>query len=196
MGAQIEDEGQPVPLHPGEALMVADCGDKRRRDFTLGRFCAHAALMQLGAAEGAIARGAGGAPLWPAAFTGSITHTVGYAAALVARKDSFLSVGVDAERVGGVTDHLFLRLFNTAERAVLAAQAEDRRKLLATILFSAKEAGIKAWSPMTGKVLSFQDIHVELGEGGFRAMSGAGELQGCFAVGGGLVLTSAFLPAP
>jgi phosphopantetheine--protein transferase-like protein len=196
MGAQIEDEGQAVALHPGEAPIVADCGDKRRRDFTLGRFCAHAALMQFGIAGEAIVRDAGGAPLWPAGFRGSITHTAGYAAALVARKDCFLSVGVDAERVGGVTDHLFARLFNMAERAMLAAQTEDRRKLLATILFSAKEAGIKAWSPMTGNVLSFQDIHVELDEGGFRAMSIAGNIQGLFAIGGGLVLTSAFLPAP
>lgn len=194
MGAQIEDEGQVVPLHPDEAPIVADCGDKRRRDFTLGRFCAHAALMQLGIAEGAIARDVRGVPLWPEAVVGSITHTAGYAAALVARKDCFLSIGVDAERVGGVTDHLYARLFNKDERAVLAAQMEDRRKLLATILFSAKEASFKAWSPVIGKTLSFQDIHVELGDGGFRATSVSGDVQGRFAVSGDLVLTSAFLP--
>jgi 4'-phosphopantetheinyl transferase EntD len=195
-GAEIEDSGQPVVIHPQEAAMVARSGEKHRRDFTLGRFCAHAALAQLGGAGGAIGRGGNGAPVWPAGFSGSITHTAGYAAALVARTSCFLSLGVDAERVGGIGDNLIPRLFDTAERALLADLTEERRKLVATILFSAKEATFKALNPVTGKKLSFQDIHVELAETIFRATCGSQELAGNFAVGGDLVLTSAFLPAP
>ena len=195
-GSEIDDTGQPVAIDPGEAVLVAQTGDKRRRDFTLGRFCAHAALTQLGGDISAIGRAPDGAPHWPASFCGSITHTSGYAAALAARRDAFLSLGLDAERVGGVTAKLWPRLFDAGECALLAALAPQQQPRAATILFSAKEASFKAWSPLGAKALSFRDIHIERdGEDGFDAISPAGFLKGRFVVRGDLVLTAAFVPA-
>lgn len=195
-GSEIDDVGQPVALAPAEAILVAKAAEKRRRDFTLGRFCAHAALADLGGDTDLIGQGGDGAPHWPAQFCGSITHTAGYAAALAARRDAFLSLGLDAERLGGVTAKLWPRLFNAAECAMLTALAAQSQMRAATILFSAKEAGFKAWSPLGAKALSFRDIHVELDDqDGFDAISAAGALQGRFVVRGDLVLTAAFIPA-
>jgi len=195
-GSEIEDAGQPVAIDPGEAVLVSETGEKRRRDFTLGRFCAHAALAQLDGDYPVIGRGQDGAPHWPASFCGSITHTTGYAAALVSRQDAFHCLGLDAERVGGVTAKLWPRLFDAGECAMLSTLAPEQQPRAATILFSAKEASFKAWSPLGAKGLSFRDIHIERdGEDSFEAISSVGVLKGRFAVRGDLVLTAAFVPA-
>lgn len=194
-GSQISDTGQPVVIAPEEAALVATAGDKRRRDFTLGRSCAHAALAQLGGDDGMIGLSKNGAPLWPDGFCGSITHTAGYAAATVARRADFLSLGVDAERVGGVTTKLWPKLFDAEEGALLAALSPELQLRVATILFSAKEACFKAWSPLGAATQSFRDIHIALRNDGFDAISAAGLLQGRFVFRGDLVLTAAAIPA-
>jgi 4'-phosphopantetheinyl transferase EntD len=189
-GSEVEDQGQSIDLHPQEAAIVAAAGEKRRRDFALGRFCAHAALTQLGRPQDMVDSGRDGAPLWPQGICGSITHTMGYAASLVARDECFVGVGVDAEHVGGVTEKLWPRLFNESERAMLMKR--DDRAIAATILFSAKEACFKAQGSASGTIAS---IHIQLSETGFLAQSKAGELRGLFAVRESLVLTAAYWPA-
>ena len=194
-GHEMDDVGQPVSIATEEAALVSAAGEKRRRDFTLGRWCAHAALAQLGGDDGVIGLSKSGAPLWPDGFCGSITHTAGYAAAMVARRAGFLGLGVDAERVGGVTQKLWPRLFDADETALLAALSPDLQMRVATILFSAKEACFKAWSPLGAAPQSFRDMHVALRDDGFDAISAAGFLTGRFAVRDDLVLTAASIPA-
>src|SRR5438067_3713406 len=142
-GAEMEDAGQPVCLHPLEERLMTGSSDKRRRDFALGRACAHDALAALGYGDAAIGTGERGAPLWPTTVLGSITHTKGYAAALVAEARDFSGVGVDAERVGGVTEDLWPRLFDAGEREYLLALDAASRPAMATLFFSAKEACYK-----------------------------------------------------
>ena len=187
-GAELRDTGQNLRLHPGEEYHVAHAAEKRRRDFVLGRSCARAALAPLGHGEAAIGMGADGAPQWPTGVLGSITHTRGYAAAVVGEASSFLGVGVDAERVGGVTRKLWPRLFNAAEQALLAARTDADES--ATVLFSAKEAAFKAWR-LKG-ALAFRDIAIALQEGGFTAEHAGKQLHGRHAVEGDLVLTLAW----
>jgi 4'-phosphopantetheinyl transferase EntD len=186
-GAELYDEGQALSLHPDEERAVAGAVEKRRREFALGRTCAHAALAQLNRDAGSIARADDGAPVWPAGIAGSITHTQGYAAAVVAAAADFTGLGVDAERIGGVTQNLWPRLFNTGERDELARQSDPSR--LATILFSAKEACHKAGRE---RVLRFHDLHVILGEDTFTARRGAETFQGRYAVQDDLVVTTAW----
>lgn len=187
-GAELRDTGQNLRLHPGEEHHVAHAAEKRRRDFVLGRSCARAALAPLGHGEAAIGMGADGAPQWPTGVLGSITHTRGYAAAVVGEASSFLGVGVDAECVGGVTRKLWPRLFNAAEQALLAARTDA--DVSATVLFSAKEAAFKAWR-LKG-ALAFRDIAIALQEGGFTAEHAGKQLHGRHAVEGDLVLTLAW----
>jgi 4'-phosphopantetheinyl transferase EntD len=189
-GAEMEDAGQPLALHPQEEIVVAKAGPKRRRDFALGRACARAALAGLGQGEAGIGTGEGGAPLWPAGMVGSITHTSGYAAALVAQAGDFSAIGVDAERVGGVTQDLWPRLFDAAEREYLMGLDEAKRGTIATVIFSAKEACYKAWR-IKG-ALAFRDIHITLEAGGFTATRSGESLPGRSVVEGDLVLTAAW----
>ncbi|MGW1816188.1 4'-phosphopantetheinyl transferase family protein [Streptomyces sp. NPDC002125] len=81
--------GDPAGLRPypeeenrlGEAVV-----DRRRREFTTARWCARRALAAAGAptADAPLRSGRRGEPLWPAGFTGSITHSAGYRAAVAA----------------------------------------------------------------------------------------------------------------
>ena len=190
--SEMEDQGQSVPFHPAEEALVANAGQKRRRDFALGRACARAALAHAGLcrADGAvIARDADGKPVWPEGFVGSITHTQGYAAALAARAADFAALGVDAERVGSVTPELMPRLFDAAERDWLENLDAVRRPAMTAVLFSAKEACFKASA--AGRVLVFQSIHIEAQGDRLRARQpGLADLEGRFAEGNGLVLTA------
>jgi 4'-phosphopantetheinyl transferase EntD len=187
-GAEMEDVGQELALFPAEEMLTDGWGQKRRRDFTLGRACARSALSKLGQDRIAIGRDNNGAPLWPEGVVGSITHTTGYAAALVAPLEQFSGVGVDAERVGGVTQNLWPRLFDREEcDHLIGLQAEDRTRM-ATLFFSAKEASHKAWGIKSALV--FREIHIALTGDGFTATRGPENLLGRYAVEGDLLLAA------
>jgi 4'-phosphopantetheinyl transferase EntD len=65
------------PPFPGEADLVADAVEKRRREFVTTRRCARQALAQLGVPPVPIRPGPGRAPVWPAGVVGSLTHCAG-----------------------------------------------------------------------------------------------------------------------
>ncbi|HEX4634845.1 MAG TPA: 4'-phosphopantetheinyl transferase superfamily protein [Rhizomicrobium sp.] len=190
LGAELEDVGQPVPLLPAEEALVERAAPKRRREFALGRACARAALEKLGHRDWVIGRGANGAPLWPGDMIGSITHTRGYAAALLGAAQHFSGIGVDAEHVGGVSQDLWPRLFDARERDHLMALDAAAQPVAATLIFSAKEACYKAWGGVGPLV--FHDIHVTPQDGGFTADRAGAYLQGRYAMEGDLMVTAAW----
>jgi 4'-phosphopantetheinyl transferase EntD len=183
--------GQELGSFPAEEMLMEWWGQKRRRDFTLGRSCARAALSKLGHEGAAIGRDKHGAPLWPDGVVGSISHTTGYAAALVARLGQFSGLGVDTERVGGVTRNLWPRLFDAEECDHLIRLETEGQKRAAALFFSAKEASHKAWGIKSALV--FRDIHIAPRGDGFVATRGSENLQGRYAVEGDLILTAAWL---
>jgi 4'-phosphopantetheinyl transferase EntD len=187
-GAEIEDGGQPVALPALEEALVEKSAPKRRREFALGRACARAALEKLGHGGAVIGRAANGAPLWPQGIIGSITHTRDYAAAVVGEARHHSGIGVDAERVGGVTQDLWPRLFDDAERAHLMGLDAADRLIAATLFFSAKEACYKAWGGVGA--LAFREIRVTQGGDRFTAVRASEILQGRYAVDGDLMLTA------
>lgn len=191
LGAEMRDAGQTVLLAPEEEALVARAAPKRRRDFALGRACAHQALTALGHDDVVIGRNAGGVPLWPGGVVGSITHTCGYAAALVADARDFSGVGLDAERMGGVTRDIWPKVFGVSERAYLEGLDGDERTLAATLFFCAKEACYKAWG--VKGTLPFREISVTRAEHRFTAIWSDRTLAGRFAVQGDLLLAAAWI---
>jgi|SRR5215472_4977312 len=169
--ASAEAFGDPpgAALLPQEAAIVARASDKRRREFTTGRECARIALGKLGVELGPILVGERGAPLWPPGIVGSITHCDGYRAAVVARTSDVTAIGLDAEPNGPLPGGVLEVVSRSAERDRLAALADlaaerpgqpgvcwDR------LLFSAKESVYKAWFPLTGTWLGFEDADVTI----------------------------------
>lgn len=159
------ERGDPpgAELLPPEGELVARAVDKRRRDFTTGRYCARQALAKLGIAPAPLLAGSAGEPLWPEGVVGSITHCAGYRAAAVAWKDQVPTIGLDAEPHEPLPDGVLDLVALPDERAQVRrgrAVHGDR------VLFCAKEAVYKAWYPHARRFLDFHEAHVDLDPAG------------------------------
>jgi 4'-phosphopantetheinyl transferase EntD len=207
--ATAEAFGDPVapPLLPGDVdpAEAARWGEGRRREFAAGRALARRALLAAGLEPVAVARDARGAPVWPPGAVGSVTHCAGYAAAAVGPARRVRALGVDAEPAlplpAGVLDEIAL----PDERADLRRLARARPDgCWDRLLLCAKEAVYKAWNPLTGRWLGFEDVRITVHAGGTFATSvpGAGprvgrlRLRGRWARRDGLLLAAAWLGGP
>ncbi|HEY2552783.1 MAG TPA: 4'-phosphopantetheinyl transferase superfamily protein [Streptosporangiaceae bacterium] len=167
--AEAFDDPPQLTLFPEEEERIARAVPSRRREFGTGRWCARQAMAALGQPPAAIPTGARGAPAWPDGITGSITHCAGYRAAAVARTSEIAAIGIDAEPDRPLPDGVLDIVARPEEVSMLAglggsAAGPSWDKLL----FSAKEATYKAWFPLTGRWLGFEDASVSISpDGGF-----------------------------
>lgn len=199
VAVETYDEGGPAPvMPPEESACVAAAVAKRRREFAFGRACSRAALARLGRGRPApVVSGEHGAPLWPPGVVGSITHVEGYYAAAVAAGSDFAAIGIDAAANRSLPP--------AVARVAAARELSDLPGggRWPTVVFSAKEAVFKAWFPLTGCRLGFEEARVILDPvaGMFRARlrpagaSAAPLVEGRFEVTPRLVLTAVCLPA-
>ncbi len=195
-------------LFPEEEALISRSRDRRRREFTAARACARAALAKIGFAPAPILPGDCGAPLWPPGVAGSITHCRGYRAAAVARTEDVRALGIDAEPDDPVPDRVLGAIASPGEQAGLRALAAGEPGVCwDRLLFSAKEAVYKAWSPLTGRWLGFADASVSIdpGDATFTArlhvsgpeLDGAplGTMGGRWIARDGLIVTAVVLEA-
>jgi 4'-phosphopantetheinyl transferase EntD len=157
-----------VSLWPEEQALMQRAIPDRRREFATTRGCARRALRRLGFEPGPLMPGVHGGPIWPNGVVGSLTHCPGYRGAAVARTNKTLALGIDAEVNMPLSDGVLEMIAGEAERSRLPSSSTvcwDR------LLFSAKEAVYKAWSPLTGIWLEFEDLTLEFecGAAGFAA---------------------------
>jgi 4'-phosphopantetheinyl transferase EntD len=164
VAAQLPGIAQPADLRPDEMQAVSHCSEKRIGDFAAGRLCARRALRQFGIEGFSLLPARDRQPLWPTGITGSITHTEGYAAAVVIRRGNLRSVGLDSERISAVHVGLWSRICAPVELERLRAVADTGRGERAAVTFAAKEAFYKSQFPLTGEWLGFADVAIELDE--------------------------------
>ncbi|WP_329027452.1 MULTISPECIES: 4'-phosphopantetheinyl transferase superfamily protein [unclassified Streptomyces] len=152
-----------VFLFPEEESLISNAVPKRRLEFATVRWCARRAMGALGVAPAAVLPGRRGVPQWAPSVVGSMTHCAGFRGVALARKEDFLSVGIDAEPNAplrpGVLESIALpqELRRTRELAWAVPEvAWDR------LLFSIKEAVYKTWFPLTGQELDFTDALVSV----------------------------------
>ncbi len=157
--AETREEILDIELFPEETRSMGRAVEKRRREFITGRACARRALQQLGIAPTPIPSGAHGEPLWPPGITGSITHCPGYRACVVARVADVASVGIDAEVNAPLPEGVLEEVAFGPERALTGIH---RGLHLDRLLFSAKEAIYKAWFPLAGRWLGFEDVELSV----------------------------------
>src|SRR6202030_3208531 len=100
-------------------------------------------------------------PLWPEGLVGSITHTSGFCAAVLARKQSLSAVGIDSEIAGSVKAELWRGICTPSEIAWLRSLPQGEQTAAAPLIFSAKEAFYKCPYPLVGERLNFSDATVE-----------------------------------
>jgi enterobactin synthetase component D / holo-[acyl-carrier protein] synthase len=153
---------EPAPF-PEEERLVARAVEKRRREFASGRACAHQAVAQLGLEQRPILSGEQGEPQWPEGVVGSITHCEGYRGCAVAHRQDLASIGVDAELDAPLPAGLLADIALPEERRRLAVLARGEPGVSwDRLLFSAKESVYKAWFPLAGRWLGFEDASLEL----------------------------------
>jgi len=206
--AEATADPPDATLFPEEEASLGRSVEKRRREFTTGRLCVRRALAKLGLPPAPVPPGPRRAPQWPPGLVGSITHCAGYRAAAIAHATDVVTIGIDAEPAAALPDGVLNVISTSGEQRWL-------RELAATapqvwwdrLLFSAKESVFKAWFPLAGRELGFQDADVTVDRAGgtFSArllVDGpvvAGRqlrgLSGRWLVRDGLVLTAIVLPA-
>jgi 4'-phosphopantetheinyl transferase EntD len=187
---------------PGEEHLIARAVEGRRREFVTGRRAARSALASLGIAPVPILTGPRREPLWPAGVVGSITHCTGYRAAAVARAGEVASVGIDAEPHAALPPNVLPGVTLPAEREMLEALAGRVPSIhWDRLLFSAKESIYKAWFPLTGRWLGFEEAVLSI-DPGTRTFAGrplvdgspVAEFTGRYTVERGLVITAVTVP--
>jgi enterobactin synthetase component D len=209
-----EFAGYPTPVAAALALgielpaAVLRSVPKRQLEFIAGRVAARAALRGAGlAAPPTIAMAADRAPVWPAGYTGSITHSAGSAWAVAAPDTLLRGVGIDLERV---VDARLMRDIGdqvmTRDDALVAVPHWPATRLF-SLVFSAKESAYKCLAAHGGSELGFRDLCVCAVDGGTGSMRlrllrpcapqlPAGfELEGGFAASEQQLLTWVYWPA-
>jgi 4'-phosphopantetheinyl transferase EntD len=210
-GAVAVETFEDVPgqqSFPGEEALVANAVEARRREFITARRCARDALARLGYAPAAIRAGPKREPLWPAGVVGSITHTTGFRAAAVAPRSVLASIGIDTERNDRLPDGVEDSITAAGEPEMLASLSRTFPALhWDRLLFSAKESVYKAWYPLTGRWLGFEEARLTIDPtgtfaarllvDGTRTDGGPPlvELRGRFIVAHGLIATAVAVPS-
>jgi 4'-phosphopantetheinyl transferase EntD len=193
--AELFSDVPESTMYSDEAAAVAGAGVERRREFGTVRWCARTALRQLGVSAVPILPDRDRAPRWPVGIVGSMTHCAGYRAAVVARSGELRGIGIDAEPHAPLPPDVLDLVLRDEERARLVALADaDPGTHWDRLVFCAKEAVYKAWFPLTGQWLDFEDVSVTVQPGGtFEARLRGAELSGRWKIERGLVLAATSL---
>jgi 4'-phosphopantetheinyl transferase EntD len=167
----IADLAMQPNLWPEEEIHLAHAVPKRRREFSLGRAAARAALAKLDVAALAIPANTDRTPVWPAGFTGSITHCDGFCGAVVARSHDLESIGFDAETADPLPADTRRIIYGVEEAAHFSTLPAIAGLDWPKLAFSAKEAFYKCFYPVTRRPLNFRDVNVRFAVSGSQAGS-------------------------
>jgi 4'-phosphopantetheinyl transferase EntD len=152
---------------PAEAVFLGRAVPKRVWEFAAGRLCARRALADFGILDFPIEVADDRQPVWPDTLVGSITHTTGFCAAVVAERRCAAALGLDSEVVGDVTAEIWHSICVPMETAWVRSLPPAQRAAAVTLIFSAKEAFYKCQYPIVRERLSFHDARVQaVGWGG------------------------------
>jgi 4'-phosphopantetheinyl transferase EntD len=152
----------PASLTDEEAALVEGAVEERRAEFNAGRYCARRALGKLGYDSVAILRDERRAPRWPVGVAGSIAHSSGLCAAVVASTAKVAALGLDMEPWQPLSLDLAGRICSDADRDTLSTRSGEDAGLWLRAVFTCKEAFYKFQYPQTREFLGLRDASVDL----------------------------------
>lgn len=144
-------------LSETERRWVDGWGPHRRAEFATGRWCARHAMAQLGLSTGDLLADDEGLPQWPRGLAGCISHSRGLAAAIVARAEPALLLGLDLEKTNRLSAGAIQKVVHPLEQNFVAGD-----QVRASLLFSLKEAFYKAQFPRWRTPGNFHDMALTL----------------------------------
>ncbi|WP_397451830.1 4'-phosphopantetheinyl transferase [Pseudomonas sp. NA-150] len=135
---------------------------KRQTEFLAGRLCAREALRQLDGRGYVPSIGEDRAPIWPVDICGSITHSHGWAAAIVGQRQQWRGLGMDMEHLLAPerAKRLAGEILTADELQRMAAGADEQLGLWVTLTFSLKESLFKALYPIVHTRFYFEDAQL------------------------------------
>jgi 4'-phosphopantetheinyl transferase EntD len=157
-----DELGSLTALYPEERRAIERAVEKRQREYAATRVLARRAFHTLGMDPVALLNHEDRSPVWPSGLVGSLTHTEGFCAVVVARGERFRGVGIDAERHGRVEQQLFGHVLTARELEFVRSLPPKEQSQAATVIFSAKESLYKCQFPTTRKFVGFHEVEVEL----------------------------------
>jgi enterobactin synthetase component D len=148
--------GISMPSH------IQQAAAKRQTEFLAGRLCARAALLSHAQQPREPDQNDDGMPLWPEGLCGSITHSKGMAAAVVASQRHWQGIGLDAELLMSTTraQRLAAQILTADELQRLQHYPESEHAWLVSLTFCCKESLFKALFPLVGQRFYFQDAEL------------------------------------
>jgi 4'-phosphopantetheinyl transferase EntD len=166
LAAEMREAGDSSLLFAAEAQCLGRAVPKRVQEFAAGRLCARRLLAEFGIVDFPLKVAGDRQPIWPETLIGSITHTRGFCAAVVAQKTHMSAIGIDCEVAGSVRQEIWPKLFTPAETLWLRSLPNPQQAPAATLIFSAKEAFYKCQYPLVGERLGFHDARVAVPDWG------------------------------
>jgi enterobactin synthetase component D len=165
--------GRAVTVEGALPERLKRAAPRRVADFLAGRHCAASALGAAGFDQmSTIGIAADGSPIWPAGFAGSITHSGGFATALIVPSTSYHSVGIDSEEVvsDDVAEAIRATVLtpNEIDNIVNGMSSGLDASAIITLAFSAKESVYKCLRPFADDFFEFHDVRfldVDFAEG-------------------------------
>lgn len=196
----VEGEGDDFTwsLHAEELGAVDDAAEGRRREFAAGRMCGRLAMERLGVPPGPLPPRGNGAPVWPAGIVGSITHKGRYRAAAVAFSHDLAGLGIDAELDAPLPAGVL-------ESIASPVELDDVEGLLAEVpgvawdrlLFSAKEAAVKAARPLGDGLVAVRSVEVRFDSSAPSFTAGLGDgdgrVNGSWVALAGMLVSAAYV---
>lgn len=192
-GIGVTDPTVASELWPEEAAVVSHAIPRRQTEFAAGRRAARSAMAELGVSPIAVPQGSDRAPVWPVGISGSISHCAQCCIAVAARGTEYQSLGVDIEPNVPLEPDLIPVICTPTEQAWVMSQPSAG--LAAKRVFSVKEAVYKAQYPLTGKVIGFDAVTVEVANGSFKIAPNPDlpNLKGAILIIDGLILSLAYV---
>jgi 4'-phosphopantetheinyl transferase EntD len=135
VAADLHGPGDPRLLLAAEAVHVGRAVPKRVQEFAAGRLCARRALAEFGIVDFPLKAADDRQPIWPDSVVGSITHTAGFAGAVVAERRSAAALGIDSEVVGDVCADIWPSICVPAETAWMESLPPAERAAAVTMIF-------------------------------------------------------------
>ena len=141
---------------------VARAVAKRQAEYLAGRVCAREGLMRATGQPVVPVLGDDRAPVWPTGCVGSITHTQGWAAAVIGQQQDYAGLGLDAETIMPDERALPLcrQILTSSEQERFSAELARQAGFFITLAFCLKETLFKALYPLVQRRFYFE--HAEL----------------------------------
>lgn len=154
------------PVYEEESRYISGAVDRRKMEYSTGRWLARKALEHLGIDPQPIHKGALHQPLWPEGIIGSLTHEMDLCAAVLIRKQrsAYKALGIDiafSEDSFGPASQ-YATEFLTGHDEIDSIPGIDKMMDPYLALLCLKESGVKAISESMGDFLDIRAIRFDV----------------------------------